>query len=148
MKLPAFKLLKTLAKKRELKLCEVLTLLPRKYGDHRDLYPLATLFTGGYVSLNLDLNRTTSDLTRNDHVSRMFYTMSLGPGTVNYDGRATVNDTDFNDELRFSSTVKTDMYFAESRAKRWDRVITLLIACGTAIFSVVVTEYVKGHIHG
>lgn len=147
MKLPAFKILKTIAKKRELKLREVLNLVPRKYGDHRDLYPLASLFTGGYVSLNLDLKRTDSDLTRNDRVSRMFYTMSLGPGEFEYDGVGTINDTDFNDALRFSSTAKTDIHFAESRAKKWERVITVLIACCIAIFTVVVTEYVKAYIH-
>jgi hypothetical protein len=69
--------------------------------------------------------------------------MSLGQGTFKHDGVETTNDVNFNDELRFSTTAKTDIHFAESRGKKWERMTTLIIACFVAIFSAIFSDYVR-----
>jgi len=151
MKPPAFEILKAIYEKREMTLTEVLGLVPRKFGNHKDLYPLATLFTERYIDTNHDLKRNDSDYLRsNRHVARMLYTMTFGAGTFDYDSVQTTNDIDFKDPkegLKFFSTAKTDIYFAEASAKRRERIVTILIACCIAIFSVLVTEYGKALLH-
>jgi hypothetical protein len=119
-------------------------MLSKMFKDHRDYYPIATLYTAGYIDTNADNKR--SDLgnnSKNEEVARLFYTMTLGEGEFAHERRGYLNDVDFNNELRFSSTAKTDLYFAEIKSKRKDRIITLDIGILIAIISAALTNSFK-----
>lgn len=141
MKLPAFKIIKTISEKRELTLGEVNQMLFHKFNDHRDFYPIATLYTAGYIDTNT--NNRKSDLganSKNEEVARLFHAMTFGKGEFAYENRGYINDVDFNKELKFSCTAKTDLFFTEMKAKRKDRIITIAIGILIAIISSALTN--------
>lgn len=43
MKLPAHSILKKIIKEREVSLADLIPLLPKKFGDYRDFFPIAFL---------------------------------------------------------------------------------------------------------
>ena len=44
-----FRLLKEIAKRREITMRQLREMVPRKFDDHRDYYEIAGLLTGGYL---------------------------------------------------------------------------------------------------
>ena len=137
MKFAGFKLLKKLAKEREMNLGEVKDIIPKKFNDHRDFHILASLYTGGYIDTDLDRESSTMNLERNDEVAEMFYTMTFGPGAFEYRGKLTNNGGDFNEKVTIFCTAKADFYFAEQREKQKERVIVLAIGVAIAIISAI-----------
>jgi hypothetical protein len=142
MKLPGHEILKTLARERELKLGEVAKLIRRKFNDHRDFHIVASLYSAGYVTSDL---RKESDLdpTRNDDIALTFYTMTLGQGEFEYRGQKIINGGNFNEEVTIVCAAKTDLHFAELRAKRRERIWGLGVALIIAVTSAAATSYFR-----
>ena len=133
MKFIGFKLLEEIVKKRELSLSEIKKLLPKNFDDHRDYYVLASLYTGEYIgNTTIDNQKISSGqnplaFESNKNVANLFYNFPS-------DTKETV-----------FCTAKADMYFAEQKQKRNDRLITLsigiIIGIVTAIVTAIATNY-------
>jgi hypothetical protein len=140
MKYPGYDVLKVLVKERELPLKRAVALLPRKFNDHRDLYPLATLYTDGFLGANLNDEQISK---KNNEIAKMFYAMLLPEGTVKSDGLGDINGIGWGEKLTLFCTAKTDILFAETKNKRVERIISLLTGIVIAITSATVTAYLK-----
>jgi hypothetical protein len=140
MRYPGFNVLKAIEKQRELTLSQAMRLLPHKFHDHRDLYPLATLYTDGYLGVNLSDQQLDQ---KNYEVARTFYAMLLPEGTIKSDGLADIKGIDWKDKLIFFCTAKTDLFLADARSKRLERIIALLTGVVIAVISASVTAYLK-----
>ncbi|MFZ4504655.1 MAG: hypothetical protein ACOYM1_11980 [Methylovulum sp.] len=140
MKYPGYAVLKALVKERELTLSRTMKLLPNKFGDHRDLYPLATLYTDGFVGVNLGDEKLSK---KNNEIAKMFFAMLLPEGTIKSDGFGDINGIGWSDKLIFFCTAKTDIFFAEARNKRNERILALLTGIVIAVVSATVTAYLK-----
>ncbi|MEQ1620815.1 MAG: hypothetical protein ABL919_05370 [Methylococcales bacterium] len=140
MKYPGYALLKALVKERELTLSRAMKLLPIKFGDYRDLYPLATLYTDGFAGVNLEDEKLNK---KNNEVAKMFYAMLLPKGTVKSDGLEDIKGIGWSDKLIFFCTAKTDLFFAEAKNKRVERIFALFTGIVIAVVSATVTAYLK-----
>lgn len=140
MKYPGYDVLKALVKEREFPLKRATTLLPKKFNDHRDLYPLATLYTDGFLGISLNDEQIGK---KNNEIAKMFFAMLLPEGTVKSDALGNINGVGWGEKLTIFCTAKTDILFAELKNKRAERIISLLTGVVIAITSATVTAYLK-----
>lgn len=132
------KILNELRDKKEMSLGQILKILPKKYNDHRDIYPFVNLITGGYVDSIMDQGGKDIYSSKNRELAITLYTASFGKGEFEYIGQKIVNGDDFNKQL-FFCTAKADLYLEEKRQRRWDRFWTLLIGIAIGIIVAVVS---------
>ncbi|MBU0477783.1 hypothetical protein KKC91_04360 [bacterium] len=134
------KLLKELINKKELTLCQIFKILPKKYNDHRDIYPFASLITGGYIDSVMSHDGKDIFNAKNKELAITLYTASFGKGEFEYNGQKLVNDGDFNKQT-FFCTAKANLYLEERRQKRSDRIWTLFIGIAIGIIVAIITFF-------
>ncbi len=112
------------------------------FGDKRDFFALASLYTSGYIDTSLEREGCNWDTYKNSLVAQELHLFSLGPGKHKIDDIPEfVNERDYNLELKIYCTAKTDLFFHELRSKRIERVITLSIGTVIAIVAAASTAY-------
>lgn len=142
VKLLGYKILKEVAKKREITLGEAKKLFTTNFGDKRDFYALASLYTGRYIDTSLVREGCNWDTDKNSLVAEELYLMSLGPGKHKVDGIPEFNnEQDYNSEFKIYCSAKTDLFFHEQRTKRIERISALSIGIFIAIIAAAATAY-------
>ena len=150
MKLPGYKILKEVAKKRVITLGEARKLFTTNFNDGRDFFALASLYTERYVDSSWVREGCNWDTNKISLVARQLYFMSLGPGKHTMVGvyedipdipGDIINDADYNVEFKIYCTGKTDLFFHEQRSKSIERIVALLIGIFIAVFSAAATAY-------
>lgn len=144
MKLPAYTLLKQLIAIRELPLHEAKELLPRTFGDFRDWYPVAGLISQGYLA-NPFLGEPGERMSERE-VASMLFGKTLGEGHHKVNNVTAVNIAESGSTITLSATSKADLYFAELRAKRIDRIVSAAVAIVIGVSSALLTFYAKEHL--
>ena len=120
------------------------TLLPKKFGDYRDWYPIAGLIKQGYLG-NPFLGESGECMTERQLAS-MLFAKTLGDGHHKINNVAAVNLADSRVTIGLFATSKADLYFAELRTKRADRITSALVAIVIGVSSALLTFYVKEQI--
>ena len=133
------KILKELKEKREMSLKAIVKILPKKYKDHRDIYPFVSLITGGYIDSVMTHDGKDILHSKNKELAITLYTASFGKGKFEYKGQKLVNDGDFNDQL-FFCTAKTDLYLEEKCQRRSDRIWSLIIGITVGIITAFISS--------
>ncbi|OUR71190.1 hypothetical protein A9Q92_00880, partial [Methylophaga sp. 42_8_T64] len=133
MKLPAHSILKYIIKNREASLAELMPLIDKKFSNYKDYYPLAQLCISGYIGHEFSYGKDDEKL-----LASILYSCATGKKKVN---NFTSSRKTINPELdMFHSTTKGELYFAEFRSKRSDRLysiaIGIFIGICTAILAV------------
>lgn len=142
MKLPGYAILKEVTKKRVITLGEARKFFTTHFGDKRDFFALASLYTGGYVDSSWVEEGCNWDTNKNSLVAEELYLMSLGPGKHKVDGMPEfTNECDYNLEFNIYCTAKSDLFFHEQRAKRFERIVMLSIGIVVAIVTAAATAY-------
>ncbi|MFA7164762.1 MAG: hypothetical protein WC124_02800 [Desulfoplanes sp.] len=142
MKLPGYKILKEVTKKRVITLGETKKMFPTHFGDERDFFALASLYTDGYVDSSWNKKGCNWDTHKNSLVAKELYLMSLGPGEHTVGGFPTfTNDRDYNFEFNIYCTAKSDLFFHVQRTQRIDRITMLSIGILVAIVTAAATAY-------
>ena len=142
MKLPGYKILKEVTKKRVITLGEARKLFTTNFNDQRDFFALASLYTGRYVDSSWVREGCNWDTDKNSLVAEELYVMSLGPGKHKVSGVPEfVNERDDNEEFKIYCTAKADLFFHEQRSKRIERIIALSIGIVIALVSAAATTY-------
>ena len=136
MKLPAYKLLKRIASVREMSLRDAKKLLSQQFGDFRDWYPVAGLIKQGYLANSL------SGCDTEREIASMLFVRTLGEGHHKINNVAAINQADDKDSLLYA-TSKIDLYLAEQRAIRTDRLTSAAIAIFIGVSSALLTFYLK-----
>lgn len=134
------KILKELQNKKEMSLDQILIILPKKYNDHRDVYPFVNLITGGYVDSVMSQNEEDIVTAKNKELAITLYTASFGKGEFEYKGQKLVNDGDFNKQT-FFTTAKADLYLEEQRQRRSDRIWSLFIGIAIGIIVAIISSF-------
>lgn len=84
------KILKSLRDRGEMKLEDVAKILPRKFGDHRDFYPLASLVSQGYVENSYSSFSSMPEkqdlASKNQLIAWKLYAMSAADKSATYKG--------------------------------------------------------------
>jgi len=133
MRLPSHELIKELANKRELSLGEVIALNDRKFNNHKDFYVFSTLYTKGFIGVNIsDVENSKGN---DNQLAKMFYAMSLEKNEIKSDGLTPITGLGMRDQLYFHCTAKADIYLAELRKVRYTQIITLATGIIIAIVS-------------
>lgn len=135
------KILKELRDKKEMTLGQIIKILPKKYNDHRDIYPFSNLITGGYVDSVMSTDGKDIYYSKNRELAITLYTASFGKGQFEYIGQTINNGGDFNKQL-FFCTAKADLYLEEGRQRRVDRIWTLCIGISIGIIVAVISSYI------
>lgn len=99
---------------------QILKILPKKYNDYRDIYPLANLITGGYIDSIMTHGEKDIINAKNKDLAITLYTASFGKGEFEYVGQKFVNNGDFKKQTSFC-TAKADLYLEEQGQRRLDR---------------------------
>ena len=76
-------------------------------------------------------------------VAEEFYILTFEKGSHRYRESEFTIEHDWKTEMKFFPTAKADLYFAEQRAKRIDRIITLSIGVIVGIVSALSAAYFK-----
>lgn len=135
MSITATRILRVLSSSGDMTLEDLSRLLPRKFNDHRDFYPLASLLHQGfiedpYASIS-DASNTMQILgSKAQLLSWKLYAMSTAEKTATYKGQTW--SIHGGDELlrdqRFSLTGAGYLYLEESKIRRNDRIFAGLLA--------------------
>lgn len=135
MKSDSFRLLKKIVKEKELSYRAAACMLPIRFGDHRDFYPLATLHSAGYISATVNYKIKSDEPDPNRFIASYFFAMTRGEGK--YKCNAFTANNDQGTDLRnvIFSTAKADLYFSERREKRVERMFALGLGIVLAVFS-------------
>lgn len=142
MKFIGFNILRAIVNKRELSYQDLKQLLPMKYKDHRDYYPIASLYKSGYIRSTL--HEKSGEITGDEFkLAKVFYVHSLGEGMHHYDNQTAFNKNSSEEQEFFFATSKADLYFHELKQKRIDRLITIMIAVSVGIITSLFTFYLK-----
>jgi len=142
MKLPAHDILEKVNKEREVSLADLLPLLPEKFNDYRDLFPIAFLCNTGYIKhqLTIDGNPINDEAL----LASILYSKATGKKQVNKyhnSSRKTALKTTI-----FTVTSKADLYFAEIRSKRVERMISISIGVFMGVCSTVLAFIIKARL--
>ena len=153
-----FRLLKEIAKRREITMRQLREMVPRKFDDHRDYYEIAGLLTGGYLECTMhkegepkhfpgatgfDREEVWFSRLKDYEVARQIYSMTLGPGEHEHLGVKYMNPSSILDELIFP-TGKAFLHFNSERQTRNDRIAALAIGIIVGIVTAAATVFLKG----
>lgn len=128
----SLRVLKSVAKHREISLRECAAMLPKKTNDHLDLYPLASLIKRGLLDLYVTVNDEPFSKSNEIELAISIHCyLECEKGPVEYLGRR-YSGGGLGDEKVF---VTANGYFAldEMRSKRSERLWAILIGTFTAI---------------
>lgn len=150
-----FDLLSKIVKQREITIGQLKELVPRKFGDHRDYYVVASLITGGYLECTMHMQgdpKQIAGVSTSDReeiwfsrmkefwVARQIYSMTLGPGEHKYEGTTYGNPSGILDERVFPAA-KAFLHFNSEQLKRKDQIITLAIGIIIGLVTAVATAF-------
>ena len=139
MKLPAHSILKKVVNEREVSLEDLLPLLPEKFNDYRDLFPIAYLCSSGFIRHGWSQE---GEIINDEYLlASILYSKVTGEKKVN-----TFNNSRGTPELRntiFTATAKAELYFAELRSKKIERIITISIGIFIGVCSATLALLVK-----
>ncbi|WP_141400813.1 hypothetical protein [Pseudoxanthomonas wuyuanensis] len=135
----ATKILSTLSKRGEMTLEDLAKSLPRKFNDHRDFYPLASLLSQGYIEDSHALLSDSSSAVRtlaskNQMISWRLYAMSSAEQSASYKGH-TWSVHGGSETLKGQMLALTGsgyLRLEESRVRRNDRLFAILLAVASA----------------
>lgn len=136
----SLKVLRRLVAKREMRLCDLRDLLPRKTGDHLDVYPLAWLIKGGYANLAVNVDGQVLPEIQEQALAIDIFGWLLGPDQTYRDIK--LSGADFRTHSVFA-TAKAVFLLDELRQKRRDRWWAVGIPLTTAIVGAGVGAYLK-----
>jgi hypothetical protein len=128
----SLRVLKSVAKHRELSLRECATMLPKKTNDHLDFYPLASLIKRGLVDLYMTMNGDQlSKINEMELAISIHCHLESEKWVTEYLGRR-FSGGSFGDEKVFATA---NGYFAldEMQSKSKERLWAILIGTFTAI---------------
>lgn len=136
MKLNSHKILKKVVEAREISLADLEPIIEKKFKDYRDYYPLAMLCTDGYIKCDWSSN---GGPIKDDYtLASIFYASTSGVRNVN--NYHAVTSPRKPEKNKFFTAPKGELYFAEVRAKRSDRIysmaIGVIVGICTAILAV------------
>ncbi|WP_156427872.1 hypothetical protein [Thiohalocapsa sp. ML1] len=141
-------ILRRLERDGEVTLANISLLLRKKYGDHRDFYPLAALITQGFVedavlaADTMDKNPDYRNLKLQALSWKLFAT-SNADHKAEYKGHSWLiggQGEKLKDQL-YSLTGAGHLYLDEIRSNSNERRFTLLIAIFSAVFASALTYY-------
>lgn len=148
-----YKLLKGIAAAEEIFVKDLGSLVGKKYGDHRDYYPLARLFTAGYVDVTLKsydgdgfakTNQVPFAQTQSDLDIAMWAYMSVEiPEGEQYLGQ-TLSGTIA--EERIFATAAGTLMLDEMIQKREDRAWALGIGIAIAVIAALATNQLSSYL--
>lgn len=141
MKVPAFQLLKEFVRRRELRLSEVAQMLEKHFGDHRDWYPVAGLIRQGYLAN--PFRGESGDRMPEKEIASALFALSLGEGRHRVNNVVMFGSDDPSEEETLNALSKADLYFAELRQRRVDRLISAAVAVVIGVSSALLTLYVR-----
>lgn len=139
MKLNSHKLLREITQQRRVSLVDLEPFIEQKFGDYRDLYPLACLCISGYVGHR---NSLSDSRTHDEHLlASILYAKLSGEKKVNeYNnpgGRKGVEGQ------IFTTTAKAELYLSELSSKRLERAVTAVVGIVVGVSSALITLFVK-----
>lgn len=146
MKNSALKVLRALEDNGELSLEEISTLIPKKFGDHRDFYVFASLVAIGYVDDDKvpDPNGPPKKKRKEALLAREYYashdadqTATFGVWSWSRYGGLALR------EQPFTLTGKGSLFLSEYRSKRQERLFSLGAGIIVGIVVAVVGAYVR-----
>jgi hypothetical protein len=135
------KILNELRDKKEMSLGEIIKMLPKKYNDHRDVYPFVSLITGGYIDSIMSHNGKDIFEAKNRDLAITLYTATFGKGKFEYIGQTISNGDDHNKQL-FFYTAKAELYLEEEWQRRLDIILTLVTGIAIGIIVAIVSSFV------
>ena len=141
MKLPAYDLLKAVVAVRELSLTDCRPYLSHKFEDFRDWYPVAGLIKQGYLA-NPWIGDSGAKMTEREMAS-ILHGKTLGAGTHRINNIGAVNQLGAADSLVLVATSAADLYFAERRSKRQEKLVSVALSITIGVASALLTIYVK-----
>lgn len=142
MELAGYEILKEIVKRREVTLGDVCSMIDKKYGDHRDFYGLASLYTSGHIDSSIKKSGCSWDTSKNMLVAEELFLLSLGKGTFDVENIPQfTNEEDYLQTFKFFCTAKSDLYFHELRHKRLYLVGTLCVGIIVGILSAFLGAY-------
>ena len=127
-----------LSKARELPLSEIVSMLPKQFNDHRDLYVIASLIKNGYADIYLEENGRPVRDDNERQLSINLYIWAQEP-EFEYMGMKSTG-SDFRNEKIFCSA-KADLYLSDQQSKRNERLFAIVLAVFIAILSAYSTSY-------
>jgi len=142
----ALKILKALEKNGELTLEEISALIPRRIGDHRDFYVLASLVTIGYVDDDKMPNSNEPKIIdrKEGLLAREYFSSHNAEQSASYEnwvwqriGATTLR------EQPFSLTGKGSLFLSEYRSKQFERLFSLATGILVGIVVAVIGAYVR-----
>lgn len=146
MRNSALKILRALEEKGELSLEDISTLIPKKFGDHRDFYIFASLVAIGYVDDDKvpDPNKPARKKRKEALLAREYYashdagqTATFGIWSWSRGGESALR------EQPFTLTGKGNLFLSEYRSKRKERLFSLGTGIVVGIVVAVVGAYVR-----
>lgn len=142
-------IMRKLEKEGEMKVSDISLLLPKKYQDHRDYYPFASLITQGFVEDSM-LERETTDKNPDYKtqklqllVWKLFAISNAAENKAEYKGRhwAVFGGAEKLSDQLYSLSGLGYLYLDEVRNKNTERRFAFLIAIFSAVSASVLTYY-------
>ena len=76
-------------------------------------------------------------------IASLLYAQTLGEGRHKVNNMTAINANDTKETAIFYATSKCDLYFAELNAKRFDRIIAVIIGSLSAIITIYLKEFLQ-----
>lgn len=145
----ALQILRALERDAELPLGKIASSLPKRYGDHRDFYVIASLLTGGYIvdhTLHDGANTQSAQDVHEQAVAQKLYAYSIAEGaSVKY--RNTSYSIHGSGEqlsnMPLALTAKGSLHLSEIRTKRFDRLFGLGSGILVGVLVALVASYLR-----
>ena len=137
------KILKVLKEKGELTLEELFNMIPKKSNDHRDLYPLASLISLGYIE---DDMRTSIEDKKKENIHLIAYKLyawSIADGNfAEYKGTSWRTSNSRLKDGMFAITGEGYLYLEKELARNSDRRFAFFLAILSAILGSSITTLI------
>jgi len=134
--------LKKLVAERELCLAELSQLLPKKFEDYRDFYPLACLCVEGMARTEVRIQNSDEKLEEK-FLASYFFAHTLGIGTHKVNMYTSINRGDEGSRIMVHATGKADAYLSDRKAKVEERIITTVIGFILGVATTVLGQWIK-----
>lgn len=151
---PATKILLALEQSGEMTLEEIAKLIPKRHGDHRDFYVLASLIKRGLIDDPWLASNSASNISvqnvKEQLLARELYAMSAAERKATYENRtwSIHGGVETLKGQKFALSGLGQLSLDDARTKRFDRAFVigsgLLIGIVVALAAVLIERYAKG----